>query len=124
MASSETVPQTGTLDGFAPDEVAEYLDEIYADLRLGSRIRAVHDRDGYLAEDAGSYRCLKLGHYPDPALGWDDDGENHPTGWNGDPLCFETRYGQACTECESEDCEGASYLAMSTRDEFWALVAG
>jgi hypothetical protein len=65
-----------------------------------------HNRDGYFAEIAGSEKCLALGHRPDPELGWETDDlyDSHPYGWHGDQLCTATKYGTACTECESDDC--------------------
>lgn len=65
-----------------------------------------HNRDGYFAEVAGSEKCLALGHKPDPEQDWDTEElyDSHPYGWDGERLCIGTKYGAACTECESEDC--------------------
>lgn len=101
--------------------VAEPMEEDEArDLSRQLRIEALetryHDRNGYLAELAGSPKCLALGHAPDPEEGW-DTGDAHPIGWADEPLCIATRSGSACTECESDDCDR---LPLD-RDAFWAL---
>lgn len=62
---------------------------------------SLHDTDGYLAYPAGSSECVALGHR-EPAEGWDEDDDLHPVGWDGGPLCIETRHGLACSWCEGE----------------------
>jgi elongation factor P--beta-lysine ligase len=76
-----------------------------------------HDRNGFFAEYAGSEQCLALGHTADEEGEWDDDA--HPYGWDGDQICVATRYGLACTECESDECFGED---TDTR-AFWELFS-
>lgn len=104
------------------DELDTYMEDVYNDLRTAHRERRFHDRNGYLCDFAGDRSCLALGHKPDPECGWEEDDE-HPEGWGGNPICPATKYDVACSQCESDDCEGAELLAMSTRNELWALVA-
>jgi hypothetical protein len=82
------------------EELEEYMQDVYRDLRAYWQDRHSHDRDGYFAQLAGSMACEALGHKPDPDFGWDDDDE-HPWGFD-DILCEATRYGKCCTQCEGE----------------------
>jgi hypothetical protein len=72
-----------------------------------------------MADLAGSERCVALGHHPDSHGDWGTTPDDHPMSFDGEPLCSATRYGAACTECESEEC---GYPPVN-RDAFWALFA-
>lgn len=112
------------VEGFSAAEPIENEDDwedcIGWQIRVWWMDRRDHDRDGYLCEMAGSPECLALGHKPDPVNGWDDDPDLHPLGWDGiEPICPATRYGTACTQCESDDCGG--WEAFDP-DALWAAV--
>lgn len=122
MSATETVPTTREVAEMErDDELESYMRDVYEEIRRTHRERRFHDRDAFLAHGAGEAECLALGHI-EPQNGWEDD-EAHPPGWGWEPICLATRHGVACSACESEDCEGHDYLAMSTRAEFWALVS-
>lgn len=94
---------------FTEVELEEYLLDAFAEIaEFESERRAFHDRDGYLAELAGSVACAALGHAAhvdeDSPL-YDEWIEAHPVGWSGEHLCEATRFGSACTACESESCD-------------------
>jgi hypothetical protein len=115
------VNSTAVIDGYSaeepiPDE--DWEDEVRWALNYRERERKYHDRDGYFAEEAGSPQCEALGHTPDPENGWEGDAE-HPYGWGGgDPICPDTRFGVACSQCEG-DCSGIEDDV--TQDAFWGL---
>lgn len=100
MSAWESIPDADEFDDAA--ELEEYMQDVYRDLRLYWYDRKCHDRDGWFAEEAGSDKCLALGHKPDPEDGWRADPDDHPMSWDGDPLCIGTRCGEACTQCEGE----------------------
>ncbi len=110
-----------TVEPWTEEERVEFLDDLYPDLMYSHRERKLHDRDGFLAEEAGSAACVALGHSK-PEDGWGEGlDDEHVPGWDGTWLCDATRYGSACTYCESEDCEASASLNMRTRAEFWEL---
>jgi hypothetical protein len=103
-----------------PIDEEDLQEEVFYWLARGAQDRSGHNLDGWFAEAAGSEKCLALGHKPkedarDEFDEWDDD--NHPYGWFGF-VCAETRWGQACTVCESDDC-----FALSTTGQLWEAVA-
>lgn len=94
------------------------------------RERKMHNGNGWFADFAWSEKCLAAGHKKDPSA-FDEDGAyhdyedelygdgTHVTGFDGDILCTETKWGSCCTDCESEDCEyGLGALAPN----LWELV--
>lgn len=101
-----------------PDE--DWNDEVRRRVNRNLQERRFHNSDGFMCYLAGDPECLALGHKPDPDGEW-YDGDLHVNGWNGDTVCPETRWGTACTECETEtgDCD---YEAPDVR-AFWDLFA-
>lgn len=98
----------------------EDLRDVFHQIRGKIVDRKFHDRNGYLAHEAGGPECLALGHAPEDDE-WDWD--THPMGWNGDQLCEATKYDVACSNCEGEvdDCEGFEDLVSPA--DFWKLVS-
>jgi len=99
------------LEGLTPDEVADNEQELLdaaTQMAFYHQERRSHDSRAYTCDEAGGVDCLALGHTaPGDDGEWPDDDEwheAHPMGWDGDPVCKEARYGDACTACESEDC--------------------
>lgn len=89
---------------FTDDELAIALPTLFAELRDLQRRLALHNRDGFFAEEAGSDACLALGHQPNPDMPLREqwvDVEGHEYGYT-DWLCSATKYGQSCTYCEGE----------------------
>lgn len=110
------------------DEVAQWCEGLSMSIARHHHAAGMHDRGGFLAHLAYDPECLALGHERsiDQESGeledvYDDelsrDGTHVPS-WDGDYLCADTRYADACTECESDDCE---YLRPLPN--LWALVA-
>jgi hypothetical protein len=93
-------------DEYWVETVRRELNGRWYENRLG------HDRNAYFCEPANSDACKALGHVV-PKEGDDE----HPFGWDGDVICPATRYGSACSECESENCP----WSPTDRDAFWAL---
>lgn len=98
-------------DALTADEIAENeeaLVDAAREMAFYHQERRTHDARSYTCDEAGGRDCLALGHPPANEDGeWPDDDawhEAHPTGWDGDPVCKEARYGDACTACESDDC--------------------
>ena len=109
--SSGTQVQELEPEGLTPEEIADIEDELLeASREMASydQERRSHDSRAYICDEAGGADCLALGHSPQGEDGeWPDDDEwheAHPMGWDGDPVCKEARYGDACTACESDDC--------------------
>lgn len=108
------------IDGYSAEQPVadvDWFDEVGWALNYRERERKNHDLDGWFAHEAGSPQCLALGHV-EPADGWEDDPDDHPHGWEGEPLCPATQYDVCCTQCEGE-CSGIEDDV--TRDEFWRL---
>lgn len=82
------------------EEREDYLDDVFSEIRyLNWGLRhGDHDRNGFFADEAGSDQCVALGHTESD---WEND-ETHPMGWDGDPICEATKFGQACSACEGE----------------------
>jgi len=107
-----------SVDGYTSDNPV--LDEDWADVvRWEVDLKWVghrdHDLNGFIAEFAGSDECVALGHVADVYGGW--DAQTHPYGWGNEQMCVATRYGTACTYCESEDCEAPK----TDTSVFWKL---
>lgn len=85
----------------------DWIDEVRWQVNLYWSDRRHHDRDGWLAHEAGSAECLALGHKPDAEGSWQSDPDHHPWGWDCEPLCPATKYDDACTVCEGpvDECE-------------------
>lgn len=104
--------------------IADMSDQL---ARFDHERRTFHDRNGWYADLAYDAKCLALGHErsTDEESGELEDVDDdelsrdgtHVSSWDGEYLCGDTRYGQACTECEGE-CE---YLV--TVPNLWAVVA-
>lgn len=131
---TESVPATfdELRDWFASfkhdDEVAQWCEGLSTSIARYHHDRAMHDRDGFLAHLAYDPECLALGHTRsvDEETGELEDPDDdelsrdgtHVPSWDGEYLCADTRYADACTECESEHCEYLQPLP-----DLWALVA-
>ena len=102
MSAWEDVPTGKDLEDWETDELEEYLQDVYRDLRDYVQDAKLHDEDGYLCDLAGSEACLALGHVPNEHGEWSDEDDQHPSGWDGDLLCKATRYATACSYCEGE----------------------
>lgn len=109
-ATGTQVQELGA-DGLAPEEISENeeaLLEASREMAFYDQERRTHDARSYMCDEAGGADCLALGHLQPSEDGeWPDDDawhEAHPMGWDGDPVCKEARYGDACTACESDDC--------------------
>lgn len=103
MSAWEVVPvEADAWDGWTTAEQEEWLVDVFEELAQHFEESKLHDTSGYLCFDAGSKPCADLGHEPDPVSGWDDD-EEHPLGFDGEPVCPATSYAPACTYCEG-DC--------------------
>lgn len=96
------------IDGFSAAQPVEneddWLDCVRWPVNVAWMERKNHDRDGYLCDIAGSPACIALGHTPNADGDWEEDDEDHPSGWGDGVICPATRYADACTYCESEDC--------------------
>lgn len=73
--------------------------------------RHLHDRDAFLCHSAGSDECRALGHPPRPDESADPAGYErwadewgHEYGWDDELICPATKYGSACSVCETDDC--------------------
>lgn len=107
MTYYEEVPVGDYGLGYDPEGIdeQEWLQETFTSIiRFDFDRRHFHNRDGWFADEAFSEKCLALGHSEE---GGDDphyaDGQ-HSRGWDGSMLCEGTKWGVACTECESEAC--------------------
>lgn len=112
MSAWEDVPTVEELADLSEDELEEYLDDALDEIPGWHHVNAWHDRDGYYAKEAGSAECVTLGHTEDDY----DDGETHPSSFDGELLCLATRFGECCTVCEGE-CQyngGAPLLSLWT----------
>ena len=96
----------------------DWNDEVRWQINLWWSEKPMHDRDGYIAEYAGSEKCLALGHVIDPDGEWNAD--THPWGWGLEPMCPATQYDTACTRCESSECEFEPTDARA----FWKMFEG
>lgn len=121
MSAWEQIPTLEVANSEPEADWEEYMRDTYRELRYARRERKFHDRNGFLALDAGSAKCIELGHVK-PEGGWEDTGDElHVYGFGGTWLCRGTEYGSCCTQCEGE-CSEPDALSMSTRAEFWELV--
>ena len=104
------------VDFMLDDQREKLLTEEFLEITAFDHARRhMHDQDGFLAYEAGSARCLALGHV-EPDGGWLDD-TDHPNSWEGEPLCEATKYDTCCTQCEGE-CD---YEIQA--DLFWTALA-
>lgn len=109
MTVHDIVPTVPEAAADEPDLFEDWLVETFDELADEEHARRIghHDRDGYFAHEAGSAKCVALGHASRVDEGhplfdaWDAE---HPYGWSGERLCLQTRYGEACSGCEG-DCE-------------------
>lgn len=107
MTYYDEVPVGDYAAEYDPDgkDEQEWLEETFKSItRFDFDRRHFHNRDGWFADEAFSEKCLALGHREEEG---DDphyaDGD-HSYGWDGSMLCEGTKWGVACSECESEDC--------------------
>lgn len=96
----------------------DFMEDVFKSItQFDFERRHFHNGDGWFAEEAFSEKCLALGHAED-ADGDDPhyaDGD-HTYGWNDSMICTDTKWGVACTECESDDCP---YLESMT--SIWSM---
>lgn len=116
--NDDSIP-VGIYDDFETEEEREeFLTGSFDDITYTYFEAKNHDTDGFFADEVGSAGCLAAGHTvyedqdDDPLY---DDG-THIRGWDWEPLCTATRYGEACTYCEGE-CQ----VTVPTVD-LWAMV--
>ena len=112
-------------------EVEEDLQWHFKHIEPWHRERKMHNGNGWFADFAWSERCLAAGHEKDPQA-LDDDGAYHDhedalygdgthcSGFDGDVLCTETKWGTCCTTCEGEDCE---YGFGELKPSLWEMVS-
>ncbi len=120
-------------DEYAEMSQAEIEDDIQWHLKgiePWHRERKMHNGDGWFADFAWSEKCLAAGHKKDSSA-FDEDGAyhdyedelygdgTHASGFDGDLLCTDTKWGTCCTECEGEDCE---YAFGELRPSLWEMV--
>ena len=132
MTYSDNLPQTATeLQIFLDDFMSErHFEEYISSLSMSFLIvhfeAKHHNKEGFYAELAYSPKCLALGHTRE----YDEDGnlveefedelaqdETHIPSWNDGYICVDTKYAEACTECEF-DCEYMDFKIPT----LWDLV--
>jgi hypothetical protein len=114
------------VEGLSPDRPATedewqgIVDELGEHWRARfEHLRGGHNQDGYLCQIAGSPACEALGHVAPEEGWWEDETGQHEMGWE-EMLCLPTKYGSACTTCESDECD-YPWPAPPDREKFWAL---
>ncbi len=119
MSYFDVIPSL--VDDWNPDgeDEREYMDEVFRTLTSYHwERRHFHDRNAFYAEEAWSEKCLALGHVETDEA--EDENEHyvngdHQYGWDYTMICLDTRYGEACSECEGE-CD-----YWDTGGDLWAL---
>jgi len=109
MSYYDAVPIGDYADDWDPDgeDEREYMEDVFRSItRYDHERRTLHDTDGYFAKYAFDEECLAFGHKPGSSDDEEDDpyiaDGTHTGSWDGETICTSTKYGVACTYCESE----------------------